>query len=231
MERLASRLAMIVSDDGEARNAGAAAAHLARRMGLTGGQLKAIVLSGAAHEGAGGPHADALRGAADQATRADRLERETAGLRHSLYQLDVAVRRAQDEASLLRESGDDLQEKLDQANSALRVQQVVGVVVLAAAVIGVVVALVGPRLHPMGFTRGPGGTEQAATASTQVALTRVPAAEMHREPDAASLLIARLPVGSRVVVHRLVWRTLSQWAEVEVGSNTGYVSVNELDMP
>lgn len=69
IERLANRLAMLVSDDGEADNAGRAVGSLARRLGLTGGQLKAIFMAGA--ESAGG-HAAKLE---EQATRIARLER------------------------------------------------------------------------------------------------------------------------------------------------------------
>ena len=47
IERLAARVAMLVSDDGEADNAGRAVGQLARRLGLSGGDLKAMLLAGA----------------------------------------------------------------------------------------------------------------------------------------------------------------------------------------
>jgi hypothetical protein len=47
VERLAARVAMLVSDDGEADNAGRAVGQLARRLGLSGGDLKAMLLAGA----------------------------------------------------------------------------------------------------------------------------------------------------------------------------------------
>ena len=193
LERLADRLAMIVSDDGEAGNAGVAAAHLARRMGLTGGQLKAMLLSGGT---------------------------EAAELRHSVAQLDVAVQRAQDEASLLRDEGDRLQDKLEQANTTVRLQRLVGLGVVALAVVGGLVAVLGPRV---------GGLARSAAAG--LATARVANAELHRDPDQTSALVARLPVGAKMAVHRVVWHTLSQWAEVEVDGQTGYVSTNDVDLP
>ena len=42
LERLANRMALLVSDDGEADNAGRAVGQLARRLGLSGGDLKAL---------------------------------------------------------------------------------------------------------------------------------------------------------------------------------------------
>ena len=193
LERLADRLAMIVSDDGEAGNAGVAAGNLARRMGLTGGQLKAMLLSGGT---------------------------EGADLRHSVAQLDLAVRRAQDEASLLRDEGDRLQDRLDRANSTVRLQRVVGLAAVALAVVGGLVAVLGPHV---------GGSGQAA--ATGLATARVANAELHRDPDQASALVARLPVGAKMAVHRVVWHTLSQWAEVDVDGQTGYVSTNDLNLP
>ena len=232
IERLASRLAMIVSDDGEAGNAGVAAAHLARRMGLTGGQLKAIVLAGAAQERfASSTHAEAHAGAEHQA-RADRLEAEAEGLRHSLRQLDIAVRRAQDEADLLRDTGRDLADRLDRARAAVQAQKVVGLGVLGAILVGVLIAIVAPRVH-IGPQAGQGATFAGppSAVSAQVATVRVPGAEVHREPDRASMTVVRLPVGTRVLVHRLVWRTLNQWAEIDVDGNAGFVSTNDVDMP
>ncbi len=193
MERLADRLAMIVSDDGEAGNAGVAAAHLARRMGLTGGQLKAMLLSGGT---------------------------EMVELKHSVAQLDLATRRAQDEASRLRDVGERLQGQLDRANSTLRTQRVVGIVVVAATALGGLVATLVP---------GIGGPARPVPAG--LATTRVANAELHREPDQASPLVARLPVGAKVTVHRLVWHTLTQWAEVDAGGQSGYVSTNDVDLP
>ena len=197
LERLADRLAMIVSDDGEAGNAGIAAAHLARRMGLTGGELKAMLLSGGA---------------------------EVAGLRHIVAQLDFAVQRAESEAKLLRDAGERLHDELDRANSMLRLHRVAAVMVVAVAVVAAA-AVVAPRIG------GPVHPAAAGLATTGLAATRVPNAELHREPDQSSALLARLPVGAKVVVRRVVWHTLSQWAEVEVDGQTGYVSANDVTLP
>jgi hypothetical protein len=53
IERLASRVAMLASEDGEADNAGRAVGQMARRLGLSGGDLKAMFLDGARHDAQG----------------------------------------------------------------------------------------------------------------------------------------------------------------------------------
>ena len=47
IDGLANRLALLASGDGEADNAGRALGAMARRLGLTGGELKALFLDGA----------------------------------------------------------------------------------------------------------------------------------------------------------------------------------------
>ena len=219
---------MIVSDDGEAGNAGVAAAHLARRMGLTGGQLKAIVLSGAIQEGAGGQYAAPSRSAAEQALRTERLEREAAGLRHSLHQLDVEVRRAQEEAEQLREVGSSLRQQVAEARASIRMQRWLAGAVMMLVVVGSLGWQVVPGWnvgHPTAAADRTPGTSAA------VAVGRVPGAEIHSEPDRASTLIARLAVGEKVDLRQLVWRNLNQWAEVETGGRVGYVSTNDVELP
>ncbi len=227
MERLASRLAMIVSDDGEAGNAGVAAAHLARRMGLTGGQLKAIVLSGAIQEGAGARDPEVRRPAADQALRAERLEREAAGLRHSLHQLDVEVRRAQEEAEQLREVGSTLRRQVAEARASLRAQRWLAGAIVALIVVG----SLGWQLVPGWSVGRPAETAARVPGTPAVAIGRVPGAEIHSEPDRGSTLVARLAVGEKVDLRQLVWRNLNQWAEVETGGRVGYVSTNDVELP
>ena len=49
-------------------------------------------------------------------------------------------------------------------------------------------------------------------------------------PDRAAPVIATLPTGMPVVVRRLVWNMLMQWAEVELGSGVGYVLTTDIDL-
>jgi len=218
---------MIVSDDGEAGNAGVAAAHLARRMGLTGGQLKAIVLSGAIHEGTGRQYAAPSRSAAEQSLRAERLEREAAGLRHSLHQLDVEVRRAQEEAEQLREVGSSLRQQVADARAAIRTQRWLAGAVVALVVVG----SLGWQAVPGWNVGHPTDAADRVPGEASVAVGRVPGAEIHSQPDRGSTLIARLAVGEKVQLRQLVWRNLNQWAEVETGGQVGYVSTNDVELP
>jgi hypothetical protein len=43
-------------------------------------------------------------------------------------------------------------------------------------------------------------------------------------------VIASLTAGSSVVVHRLFWNMLLQWAEVEVGSGIGFVVTTDIEL-
>jgi hypothetical protein len=53
---------------------------------------------------------------------------------------------------------------------------------------------------------------------------------VYREPDQSSPVIASLTRGSPVVVHRLFWNMLQQWAEVEVGSGVGFVVTTDIEL-
>src|ERR1035437_215475 len=105
-ERLASRLAMLASDDGEADNAGRAVGAMVRRIGLTGGDLKRIFLAGAADVAGGGEH--------------ERLEAEVSTLRNSLTQSDDDARRAAWERDALRVENGELQASLDRLRASAR---------------------------------------------------------------------------------------------------------------
>ena len=83
IERLANRVAMLVSDDGEADNAGRAVGQLARRLGLSGGDLKAIVLAGAGKNYRPGTSVGLLK-----------LEHEVDALRRDLRAAPEAARMA-----------------------------------------------------------------------------------------------------------------------------------------
>src|SRR5260370_5349085 len=92
---------MLASEDGEADNAGRAVGNLARRLGLSGGDLKAIFMAGARGE---------LKLA--QPTDQPQTARELATLRRQVKLLEGAARRAQEERDVLAAE-----------NSAMRVAQ------------------------------------------------------------------------------------------------------------
>ena len=217
LERLASRIALLAGDDGEAEAAGRAVGHLARRLGLTGGHLKAIFLAGTNRLAAAG------RVAAQQSARADRIEGEAGDLQHSLDQVDLAYRQMSRERDAEREEAARLRAALQRARSAGRVRGALLVVALAAAAGVVGFALFGPPLRPL-F----GLSYDAASAGAHLAEVRESGAAVLAEPDPASPPTLRLPGGTRLVVERLVWRNFNQWAETRLGGKPGFVAVTSL---
>ena len=213
IERLANRLALLVSDGGEADNAGRAVGALARRLGLSGGQLKAIFMAGA-------------DSAAAQNVRVRRLERETVRLRERLEAAEAGMLDLQRERDALRREAEELQAELFGRRRGRRLRWVAGIG--AAVVFAGAAAFVayGPKLH-LGSERvaAPTGppTWRTATVHDRPALLR-------REPDAASPAEAVLDPGTRLVVRRLLWRNLTQWVEVEHDGQTGYVLSTEVDL-
>ena len=94
IERLAARVAMLVSDDGEAANAGRAVGQLARRLGLSGGDLKELFLTGSLSGGRKPPEptVDA--------------QQEIATLKRNLRRLEHVVHNLQEERDrLVAEAG------------------------------------------------------------------------------------------------------------------------------
>ncbi len=224
LERLASRMAMLVSEAGEADNAGRAVSSLARRLGLTGGQIKAFFLAGASDS----QTFTRQRASPDAALQIDRLERELSALRHGLKLTEAQARNAQRERDALRAENSSLMDALDRARSAAQVQKFMGGAAIAAVILGGLVLYYGPTLHatsPSGVTERPVGSpfQHAGTVrGNGAAVLRAP------EPDAP--LITRLPAGAHVQVRQMVWRALRQWAEVEIGGVPGYVLSTEIDV-
>lgn len=212
IERLANRLAMLVSDGGEADNAGRAVGALARRLGLTGGQLKAIFMAGA-------------ESSAAHTVRVRRLEREVTRLREALEAAEseaLAIRR---EAEALRREAIDLHALLDTQRQRRRVRigAVAALVLLAVAGAGLVAY--GPKLRL--------GEQPVPPASTPVYHTAVVhdvPAPLRRDPDPAAPVLATLPAGAQVPVRRLLWHNLTQWVEVTYQGQTGYVLTTEVDL-
>lgn len=224
LERLASRMAMLVSEGGEADNAGRAVAALARRLGLTGGQIKAYFLAGATDE----QRLLSPRTPADAATRIDRLERELSALRHGLKLTEVQARNAQRERDALRVENNTLIDSLDRARSAAQVRKFVGGAAIAAAVLGGVVLWAGPALRPM--TADGVADRPVGSPFLRPGVVRGNGAAVLQAPMKGASVITQLPPGTRIQVRQVLWRSLLQWAEVEIGGVPGYVVSTEIDL-
>lgn len=211
-ERLASRLAMLASDDGEADNAGRAVGAMVRRIGLTGGDLKRIFLAGAADVAGGGEH--------------ERLEAEVSTLRNSLTQSDDDARRAAWERDALRVENGELRASLDRLRASARAWG------LGGAALVLVLLAVGATGWIGQFRQAPAPrTAAVATGLLRAAVVRPGGASLFRAPERIGMPLAALPGGLRVQVRRLVWKELFQWAEVEApGGWSGYVLTTELDL-
>ncbi len=214
IERLANRLAMLVSDDGEADNAGRAVGALARRLGLSGGQLKAIFMAGA-------------ESAAAQNVRVRRLGREIIRLRAQLEEAEAGALTARRETESLRREAAALHATLDARRRLRRLRRlrwgaVAAIVLLAAAGVGLVAY--GPKLRV--------GREAVPQAGALVYRTAVvhDRTALRREPDLGAPALATLEPGTHLVVRRLLWHNLTQWVEVEHLGQVGYVLSTEVDL-
>ena len=213
IERLANRLAMLVSDDGEADNAGRAVGALARRLGLTGGQLKAIFMAGA-------------DSAVAQSVRMRRLERETVRLRERLAEAEAAAETLQRERDALLRETEELQAEL---TAQLHGRRMRGLAAVAAVLmLGGAAALVawGPKLRLGGEAVVP----QQGTPVWRTATVHDRPAVLRAAPDTDAAALATLPPGTRLAVHRQLWHNLTQWVEVELDGQTGYVLSTEVDL-
>jgi hypothetical protein len=219
LERLAARVAMLASEDGEADNAGRAIGLLARRIGLSGGDLKRIFLAGASTTMGPGRTPGQLL---------DDMEHEVETLRQSVRLLDADARRAAAERdSLLGEVG-VLQTRLRHARTAARGWGVAGGVALSVLVFAGALQIFGGPAPPRRADPAPAG---AALPGMRTASIRAGGAVMFREPDRAGAPLANLSGGTRVQVRRLVWKALVQWAEVDLpGGRTGYVLTTEIEL-
>ncbi len=208
-ERLASRLAMLASQDGEADNAGRAVAQLARRMGLSGGDLKEMFLAGAKRSRAAAAAQDqeveALRAASQQAeaqlaavqAERDQLMAEASRMRLARYQ--AASRRSL---------------ALKVAAASLSVSVLVGGALL----------LLWPSLVP------PPSLPAQTARPGSVAVVRGGGVALLREPVRGAPVVAMLPPGTRATVRRLAWNMLTQWAELDADGRDGYVATTDIDI-
>ncbi len=213
-ERLASRLALLVSSENEADNAGRAAGALARRLGMSGGQLKAMFLAGAnATADAANPRVIAEAGA---------VERETAMLRHTAEQLDLALRQVCRERDGLRDEVELLGGVLDGLRASVRFERIIGGVLAAALVGGMAFMAWGVGWH---------AHDPASAPLADTAVVRDSGAIIYAQADAHADVLRHLLPGSRVALRQLVWRHFAQWAEVSGDGKIGFISVSDLDLP
>lgn len=214
LERLANRLALLASDDGEADNAGRAVGQLAKRLGLSGGDLKQMFLAGA-----GTP----IRRPEPEADR-----EEVAVLRRQVRDLETLLRVAHQEREAVQAELTGIKLSKYRARASRGPQLLIiafsAVVVLT---VGVMVALYGPTLSgPPPGTRGTG----AAVSGPTSGVVRGRSAIVYREPDRMAMPVITLSAGAQVVVRRMVWNSFSQWAEVEVPGATGYMIATDLEL-
>ncbi len=229
LERLASRIAMLVGDDGEAEAAGRAVGAMARRLGLSGGHLKAIFMAGVGKLGTASKHA------ADAAARADRLAAEAQGLEHSMEQLEIALHRANRERDRLRDEVERLRTRLETVQVGRQLRVIIGAILLAAVLGGggfawFALLPAGGRqpVPPAALASAP---DPAAPGEAGLgAVVRASGALVYAGADRASAVRTRLPEGARLVVRQLIWRNFSQWAETRLGGKPGFVPVTDLDI-
>jgi hypothetical protein len=217
--RLANRLAMLVSDDGEADNAGRAVGALARRLGLSGGQLKAIFMAGA--ESAGAQTAKL----ATQANRIKSLEVDADLLREELASAQAVSRQYARERDALREEVAALRAALAVQRRRRRVRWLALLAVPIAA--GGIAAVISYAPWLYSELRGPPpGTAPVYHA----ARVRDRPSVLREQPDPQAPALATLPVGTRLVVRRVLWHNLMQWVEVEFQDKSGFVLSTDVDL-
>ncbi len=242
VERLASRLAMMVSEEGEAANAGRAVAQLARRLGLTGGELKEMFLYGAAGPAPPGPAP--LSGVSREEVEA--LERELSTLRKGLRLMEANHRDLEYQRDALFSELAALRTKAENVRSASQLRYaLIGVVVLAlagAGSVGFLMSVDEPPRMPASIAPArpamvvPGQVAQAPApgdygpVTRRVGVIRIGRAVAHRAPDRNAAALATLQSGMPVVVRRVFFNAETQWAEVEVGSAIGYVLTTDIDL-
>ncbi len=192
-ERLASRVALLASDSGEAEAAGRAVGQLAVRMGLTGGDLRDIVMRGTAQSSDNRALEDAYR----------------------------AMRRERDKLLL---EGAGLRQALTKARASAQMGRLLGI-------LGLVVAIAGAAYVWLGSSPTPSGASITSDlASGVVGLVHVDSALVYARADRSAALVMALHSGDRVIVRRMVWNRLVQWAEIEVGGQVGYVPAADLHL-
>jgi hypothetical protein len=83
-------------------------------------------------------------------------------------------------------------------------------------------------LGPSAEPSGPSVT-QALTGGV-IGRVHVDSALVYARADRSAELLSSLHQGDRVLVRRMIWNQLVQWAEIEVGGQIGYVPAADLDL-
>jgi len=224
LERLANRLAQLTGYEQDADNAGRAIGALARRMGISGDDLRTWLLAGAlSRRPRDLPQDVRSQGGADGL----RMERALANSEHSLRVAEAQLRQAHSERDALKEENNLLIESLDRARSSEQVRRYVGIAVIAAAILGGVVLSVGPALRavPEVETQRPFGSPFLRSG-----VVRSGGGTVYKVPQTTSAVVTKLVSGSRVEVRQTVERDQQHWMEVEVGGVVGYMLSTELDV-
>lgn len=217
IDGLANRLALLAFGDGEADNAGRALGAMARRLGLTGGELKALFLDGAR---AGRVNVALLN------ARIAALEAEAEAMRETLRKAEILARALQSDRDALQEEVEELHGMLDQRRGARQTRRALGIAATVAVAVTAWLVLFGPRLHLSDDTVPTvDGTPQYRTAVIRDRLT-----PLRRTPDITAEVLANVPIGTRLPLHKLLWHGLQQWAEVELNGQTGYVLSTDVDL-
>ena len=217
IERLAARVAMLVSDDGEAANAGRAVGQLARRLGLSGGDLKELFLTGSLSGGRKPPEptVDA--------------QQEIATLKRNLRRLEHVVHNLQEERDRLVAEAGSLRVGMYRARANRKLR--LGLIGLGALIVlggGWAVAYLDCYLAPRTPPRREAPAGLAGTGTT--AVIRSARGTLYSEPDKASAPVSFVPIGTRLPLRRLVWNMMTQWAEVDLNGKTAFVPTTEIEM-
>lgn len=208
IERLANRMALLVSDDGEADNAGRAVGQLARRLGLSGGDLKQIVMAGA-----GGGVVPAGKAAMA------RLEQEIATLRRALAQAEDAARAARQDREALTTENAQMRVAIYRQRASRKLQRLMlGLGVIGVAVVGVAMVVFGPSLLGPGLFEPPRRVDLAPAVQVvrpdgpvvRVAIVRKTGATLYRRADHDAEAIGRLAPGTKLLVQRTDWSKMLQ---------------------
>ena len=220
LERLASRLAMLISEDGEAENAGRAVGQLSRRLGLTGGQLKAIFLAGIQAADGSAP----LRPDAFDRESVASAQSEIEELRGLLDRSDGERRRLAGRVAALEGDNEALREAADRARVTGRIMRVAGVVIVLAGLLGGGLAWVRPTLRMHNDTSPKAGPFQRLATAGPSGTT------LFLQPEVTSPVTGRLPARSPLPVRRLLWRGFTQWVETQAGGQVAYAPATEVDL-
>lgn len=198
---------MLASADGEADNAGRAVSQMARRLGLSGGDLKQMFLAGAGQPIAERP--------------------DVAALRQEIRTLENALRQAVFDRDNARAELTNMKIGVYRVRAQRRGWVSLALVLVPVAVLAIIgVAMYGPDLSAPRVPEPHAGSVNG----TGNAIVRSRATLLYKEPDRMSPVVTTLSAGSPLVVHKLVWNMMNQWAEVENGAVTGYVSVTDVEL-